>query len=311
MKAWFGEQVENGRWELAGTAPGQLADFNTASSSTGLDKYLDLESIAIGAGLCSSRGEYTKLMHDTAISLSIIRIRTMLSSRDADIVQSIKALDTINETFNEISGRLAEWYGIHYPQHRARPQEIISAILDTDRPTQPLSSAMISDNTYAGAPLGVDDRTALQGFALVARQLLEERKNLESYITISMEEVAPNVSDVLGPLLGARLIARAGGLDRLARMTSGSIQVMGAGEALYKHLREGTPSPKHGFIYRHPLIAGAPKRLRGKMSRMIAGRSAIAARVDAFSGEKLSLGHDVKEKAAKIRTGRHHQERIP
>ncbi|HMK47522.1 MAG TPA: RNA-processing protein, partial [Methanocella sp.] len=257
MKAWFGEQEvgEDGRWKLAGTMPRQLADFNLNSGSAGLDKDANLEQIAIDVGLCSSH-DYMRLMHNTAILLAKNRIRMMLSSKDADIVQSIKALDTMNDTFNEISGRLTEWYGIHHPQHRYKPQEIISAILDRPRPSA-------TDDTLTGAPLGIDDLAALQGYALVARQLLEGRKSLENYITISMEEAAPNVSDVLGPMLGARLIARAGGLDRLSRMTSGSIQVMGAGEALYKHLREGTPSPKHGFIYRHPLIVGAPKHLRG------------------------------------------------
>jgi nucleolar protein 56 len=113
--------------------------------------------------------------------------------------------------------------------------------------------------------------------------------------------VAPNLSEVLGELLGARLIARAGGLEKLAKLPASSLQVMGAREALFKHLREGTPSPKHGFIFRHPLVSGAPKRLRGRMARMLAGKAAIAARVDYYSGGRLGLGEEVKKKAAVIR----------
>jgi nucleolar protein 56 len=118
-----------------------------------------------------------------------------------------------------------------------------------------------------------------------------------------MQEVAPNLSAVLGELLGARLIARAGGLEKLAKLPASSLQVMGAREALFKHLREGTPPPKHGFIFRHPLVSGAPKQLRGRTARMLAGKAAIAARVDYYSGERLSLDEEVKKKAAAIRGG--------
>jgi nucleolar protein 56 len=101
-------------------------------------------------------------------------------------------------------------------------------------------------------------------------------------------------------VLGARLIARAGSLEKLATMPASSIQVMGAGEALFKHLKAGTPSPKHGLIFKHPLISGAPKKARGRIARMLAGKAAIAARVDYFSGEAVDFG-DLKAKASEIK----------
>jgi nucleolar protein 56 len=92
-------------------------------------------------------------------------------------------------------------------------------------------------------------------------------------------------------------------------MPASSIQVMGAGEALFKHLKTGTPSPKHGLIYKHPLILGAPKRARGRISRMLANKAAIAARVDFYSGETVDLG-DLNAKAAAIK-GRTKKEKKP
>lgn len=292
MKAWFGEQVD-GRWVIAGRDPAQLAAFAGRVDSAGSPGVPCFEEIALHEGLCTSRADYVELLHRTALIVARGRIQSLLSSKDADIVQSIRALDTVNEAFNEVSERLTEWYGIHSPERRVRPQEIIAAVL-----------SLSVNQLPSGAPVGPGDLAAMQGFARVAQILLDERRSLEKYITACMEDVAPNLSDVLGPMLGARLIARAGSLDRLARLPAGSIQVMGAGEALFKHIREGTPSPKHGFIYRHPLISGSPKRLRGKMSRMIAGRAAIAARVDSYSGERLSLGTDVREKAGRLRGGK-------
>ncbi|CAJ35348.1 NOP5/NOP56 family protein [Methanocella arvoryzae] len=291
MNVWFGEEAGDG-WKIAGTTPEELAAYASRAESTRPTGSPDFERIAIDAGLCSSPAEYLRLMHDTAMLVARSRIQALLSARDADIVQSIKALDTIHDAYNEVSERLTEWYGIHYPDRKARPQEIITSIL-----------SLAPGEVPPGAPLTAGDIAAMQGFAKVAQALFDERKSLEQYIMACMDEVAPNLSDVLGPLLGARLIARAGGLERLAKLPAGSIQVMGAGEALFKHIREGTPSPKHGFIYRHPMISGAPKRLRGKMSRMIAGRATIAARVDAYSGERLDLGSDVRARATRLRGG--------
>ena len=292
MKAWFGERVD-GQWAPAGRTPEQLALFASHADSTGILKDLDLEQAAIDAGIFSSPADYRAMLHEAAMALARYRIASMLSARDADIVQSIRALDAVIDAYNEITERLAEWYGIHYPGASPAPHELISAIL-----------APVPGEAASGAPLSGDDLEALRGYASTARLLFEERKRLEQYISGCMDDVAPNLSGLLGPLLGARLIARAGGLERLAKLPGSTIQVMGAGEALFKHLREGTPPPKHGFIYRHPLISGSPKRLRGKISRMLAGKAAIAARLDFYSGERGTIADEARERAQAIRKGR-------
>jgi len=98
--------------------------------------------------------------------------------------------------------------------------------------------------------------------------------------------LAPNLASLAGPVLAARLISRAGSLERLARMPSSALQLLGAEKALFKHLCGHASSPKHGLIYRHPAIYGAPRRLKGRMARALAGKLAIAARVDYFRGEE-------------------------
>ena len=282
MRAWFGERVD-GRWVLAGTSPEQLAGFAAAGDSSGIDKSVDLSRAAIEAGFCHSFSGYRKLLHETAMSLARDRIAAMLATEDADIVQAIRSLDTAIEAFNEMSERIVEWYGIHHPRARLRPHELIDELISSS----------------PGA-----DVEAMQGYAACARALHEERKRLETFIAGRMEDVAPNLSAVLGPLLGARLIAKAGGLEKLAKLPASALQVMGAREALFRHLREGTPPPKHGFIYRHPLVSGSPKRLRGRISRVLAGKAAIAARVDFYSGGRAGLEDEVKRRVAAIKGGR-------
>jgi nucleolar protein 56 len=99
-----------------------------------------------------------------------------------------------------------------------------------------------------------------------------------------MEEVAPNIKTLTGSLLGARLIAIAGGLTNLAKRPASTIQVLGAEKALFRSLKTGTRPPKHGIIFQHAYLHDAKRWHRGKIARALAGKLAIAARIDAFGG---------------------------
>nr|3GQU_A Chain A, Nop5p Protein [Pyrococcus horikoshii]3GQX_A Chain A, NOP5P PROTEIN [Pyrococcus horikoshii]3GQX_B Chain B, NOP5P PROTEIN [Pyrococcus horikoshii] len=111
---------------------------------------------------------------------------------------------------------------------------------------------------------------------------------LEDYIDKAMDDVAPNLKALVGAKLGARLISLAGGLKELAMLPSSTIQVLGAEKALFRHLRTGAKPPKHGVIYQYPAINRSPWWQRGKIARALAGKLAIAARVDYFSGEYIA-----------------------
>ncbi|MGA7860464.1 MAG: hypothetical protein WCB19_01225, partial [Thermoplasmata archaeon] len=110
----------------------------------------------------------------------------------------------------------------------------------------------------------------LGGSSKAIEKALEERVPVE----------APNVSALLGPLLAARMIAQAGGLDRLARLPASTIQVLGAERAFFEHLRGHAPPPRHGLLFLHPDIQSAPRTSRGKLARALAGKVAIGARLD-------------------------------
>jgi nucleolar protein 56 len=124
---------------------------------------------------------------------------------------------------------------------------------------------------------------------------------LENYLEKAMDEVAPNVKALTGALLGARLIAITGGLTNLARRPSSTIQVLGAEKALFRSLKTGARPPKHGMIFQHAYLHDAKRWHRGKIARALAGKLAIAARVDAFRGKyvgeelKASLDKRIEE----------------
>ena len=114
--------------------------------------------------------------------------------------------------------------------------------------------------------------------------LFELRKTIEEHIEVKMKDEAPNISAVLGTAVGARILARAGSLKRLASMPASTIQVLGAEKALFRSLKTGANPPKHGILFQHATVHAAPKWQRGKIARAVAGKAAIAARVDVYKG---------------------------
>ena len=117
-----------------------------------------------------------------------------------------------------------------------------------------------------------------------------EITNLQNQIDKDMHVVAPNISKVVGSLIGARLISYASGLQRLAMLPSSTIQILGAEKALFRFKKQGSLPPKHGVIFQHPYINKAVKSERGKIARVLAAKISTAAKADAFTKRDLSKG---------------------
>ena len=127
-------------------------------------------------------------------------------------------------------------------------------------------------------------RGALGKVALQVEQLAAARTDLAKEVSARANQVMPNTSALIGGLVAARLMSGAGGLLPLSRLPASAIQVLGARTALFAHLRTKSPSPKHGIIFQHRRVHNAPKERRGKVARALAGKLAIAARLDYFRG---------------------------
>ncbi len=111
-------------------------------------------------------------------------------------------------------------------------------------------------------------------------ELGDLRRSLDAALEAASSRTMPNLSALLGPSLAARLVAQAGGLDRLARLPASTVQVLGAEKAFFDHLRRGTRPPRHGLLFLHPTIHVAGRKARGRLARALAGKAAIAARLD-------------------------------
>ncbi len=214
-------------------------------------------ALSINLGLVNSEREYLALLRTVAIQLGKAQLATAFARPDARIIQLIDGVDDIDEAINLLSERLLAWEIVETEINENSMQELAS-----EPATRPLLK---------------------QELEVSIERLGNLRERLAGVIQLEMREIAPNLSMLAGELLGARLIARAGGLESLARMPASKIQVIGASKALFKHLKFGAKPPKHGIIFQHPLVRGSAADNRGKIARTIAAKLAIAARLDYYS----------------------------
>lgn len=80
------------------------------------------------------------------------------------------------------------------------------------------------------------------------------RTQLYDYLKTRMMAVAPNLTVLVGDLVGARLISHAGSLINLAKHAASTVQILGAEKALFRALKTKKDTPKYGLIYHSQLI---------------------------------------------------------
>jgi nucleolar protein 56 len=230
-------------------------------------------------------------------------IREASSRPDLHLVQAIQALDDTDKYLNITATRASEWYGLHFPELTQMVQDnvalcrIISEIGARESFTverlggrgftdKKVEAVMAARDRSKGGTISEGDLGRVKALAALAIQLSSMRDGLNGYVESQMKKVAPNVAEVAGATIGARLMAKAGGLDRLAVLPASTIQILGAEKALFRSLRTGARPPKHGILFQHQAVHTAPKWQRGKIARTLANKIAIAARVDYYRGSE-------------------------
>lgn len=279
----------------------------------------NMEGFAIETGFVKDYEEFRRWMQSVAVEIAKLRVKKAVEKRDLIIAQAIQTLDDLDKTINLFMNRIREWYGIHFPEldrmlekHETYARLVLNignkegfTIEKLEAEGLPETKAEQIANTAQssmGADLPETDLTQIQALCKSVLNLYELRQTLETYIDIAMEEVAPNIKALTGSLLGARLIALAGGLTNLAKMPASTLQVLGAEKALFRSLKTGTRPPKHGIIFQHPFLHEAKKWQRGKIARALAGKLAIAARTDVFGGRYIGeeLKADLEKRVEEI-----------
>jgi nucleolar protein 58 len=232
-------------------------------------------------------------------SLSRHKLKFSPDKVDTMIVQAIALLDDLDKELNTYAMRVKEWYGWHFPEmgrivndNLAYSRIILKMGMRTNASTTDLADILpeeIETAVKAAAEVSMGTEITdedLENIKLLAEQVVgftEYRQQLSSYLSARMLAIAPNLTELVGELVGARLIAHAGSLMNLAKSPASTIQILGAEKALFRALKTKHDTPKYGLIYHASLVGQATGKNKGKIARMLAAKAAIGLRVDALS----------------------------
>jgi nucleolar protein 58 len=230
------------------------------------------------------------------------------------IVQAIALLDDLDKELNTYAMRVKEWYGWHFPEmgrivndNLAYAKIIMAMGMRTNAANSDLSDVLPEEIETAvkaaaevsmGTEITQEDLDNIQMLADQVINFTEYRAQLSSYLSARMTAIAPNLTALVGDLVGARLIAHAGSLMNLAKSPASTIQILGAEKALFRALKTKHDTPKYGLIYHASLIGQATGKNKGKIARVLAAKAAIGIRVDAladWSAEGEGKGDDATE----------------
>lgn len=232
-------------------------------------------------------------------SLSRHKLKFSPDKVDTMIVQAIALLDDLDKELNTYAMRVKEWYGWHFPEmgrivndNLAYARVILSMGMRTNAANADLAEVLPEEIETAvkaaaevsmGTEITTEDLENIQALAEQVVGFTEYRQQLSSYLSARMTAIAPNLTTLVGDLVGARLIAHAGSLMNLAKSPASTIQILGAEKALFRALKTKHDTPKYGLIYHASLIGQATGKNKGKIARMLATKAALGLRVDALA----------------------------
>lgn len=218
---------------------------------------------------------------------------------DTMIVQAIALLDDLDKELNTYAMRVKEWYGWHFPElakilndNIAYARLVLKMGMRSNWESSDLTEILPEEIEGAvrnaadrsmGTEISQDDLENIQALAEQVVGFAEYRQQLASYLTSRMNAIAPNLTALVGDLVGARLIAHAGSLTNLSKSPASTLQILGAEKALFRALKTKHDTPKYGLIYHASLIGQATGKNKGKMARVLAAKASLGLRVDALA----------------------------
>merc|ERR1712079_760579 len=248
-----------------------------------------------------------------AHSLSRYKLKFSPDKIDTMIVQAVSLLDDLDKELNNYIMRCREWYGWHFPEMG----KVVTDNLAYVRTVQKMGMRVNAASTDLSEILPEEVEVAVKEAAEISMgteisevdllnikhlceqvvEIQEYRDQLYTYLKNRMVAIAPNLTVLVGELVGARLISHAGSLMNLAKHPASTVQILGAEKALFKALKTKHDTPKYGLIYHAQVVGQASAPLKGKASRMLAAKAALACRADALFE---SLEANNKEKDVKF-----------
>lgn len=269
----------------------------------GIRKHFD--KLVKGFSELGSRQAYLGVAH----SYSRGKVQFNVNRQDNMIIQSINVLDQLDKDINTFCMRIKEWYSFHFPElakiipenhlyaksvhiigdrsdfNDEKVNTLTELLMDADR----VSRVMDASKSSMGMDISELDLTNLQLFSKRVVRLVDYRKMQSEYLQKKMHTIAPNLCELIGEQVGARLICNAGSLTNLAKYPASTVQILGAEKALFRALKTRGNTPKYGLIFHSSFIGQAKTKDKGRISRFLANKCSIASRVDCFADIPTSV----------------------
>lgn len=299
--------------KMTGNCPEEISLKKRYPKAVAGTRRLPLADIAVRFSFCKKQ-EFPQILSKVNEEIAKLGMKAGFG-RDKLVINAIRAQKLLEESVNEQSEILREWYSIHFPELNGLLKDnkdyakVVAMAGRRPNMTEAVLEKVLTDKRYAkvippiaqqsaGAEVAEFDFEAIKSYAESLIGSNEKESKVREYIERTMKEIAPNVSAVATAYVGALLLEQAGSLARLAALPSSTIQVLGAQKAMFRFLKTKKLPPKYGVLYVHPLVSQAPKKSKGKLARTLASKISIAAKVDFYGGKPIG---DKLRKAAEER----------
>ncbi len=228
--------------------------------------------------------KYRKEFYTRNLALTKQAIKNSVQE-DQLITQTIANVSELDRVSNILSKRLREWYSLYFPElvEEVTDQEKFAELIVGKSKEELIKEMKVQDGM--GAELNELDVAEMLMLAKQITEIFALRKNHELYLENIMREYCPNILSLAGTTIGAKLLELGKGLKHMALLPASTVQLLGAEKALFRHIKTGSRSPKHGIIINHPIIQHAKKNEKGKAARNLADKLSLCARLDYFKGD--------------------------
>ncbi len=152
--------------------------------------------------------------------------------------------------------------------------------LDSVLPGHTSMIVRIGASTTDGRPLSAERLAAVRAGCEEALALRSVRQEILAFIESRMNRVAPNLSALVGTNVAAQLMTAAGGLEKLASLPSNTVRVLGMQQKTLQGFSTKTQIQHVGFLQYADLVQKSSPAIRDQVVRALAGRCALAARID-------------------------------
>src|SRR3989338_8938781 len=272
----------------------ELKDYEISKDTGFLRK--NIRQFAVNLGFCSNDAEFSAFMAEFCSVLSRENMKGIIG-RDRLVIQAANAFEDMGRMSSLLQERLYEWYTLHYPECKLDKKQLAESISKYGR-----RENFPSFTQSTGVSLSESDEHMFKEYSVMIKDMSDKEKAMERYVKQSIKEIMPNFCSLVDPVLASRFLAHAGSLEKLARLPSSAIQLMGAEKALFRHLKnkKKDKSPKFGIIFLSSWVQNAKEQ--GKAARLLASKLMIAEKIDFYSGrdESSRLKGELVEEMGRI-----------